>query len=578
MNLCAIWHQPLSNYAYAVDEQTLVLRLRTAKNDTKGAVLFFGDRVCKKNPIELTEVKMEKVASDTLFDYYEAMVVSPYTRVCYYFYIEGEESYFYSSEGITKEMGYDRDQYFQFPYIRREDLIDIPEWANDLILYQIFPDSFASGKGVLERGETCIPTKSGQMCKTKLGGTLKGIMENVEYIASLGVNGIYLNPIFAAGHYHKYDTIDYYEIDPCFGTKEDLKQLVKKCHKHGIRVILDGVFNHCGAGFFAFQDVLRNQERSLYKEWFYRLTFPVRFENPPDYETFAYVKEMPKLNTGNPEVLAYFCEVGRYWIKEADIDGWRLDVANEVNHDFWRVFRKTVRQAKKDTFLIGEIWGDAESWLIGDQFDSVMNYSFLNICRAFFAEETINASGFDERIQRMRLRYPHVVSLAQMNLLDSHDVPRFLTCCGEDKKKAELAFFYLMMSQGIPSIFYGDEKWVSGRGEADYRQAMPWGKAEDGFAKQLKKWIDIRKEYEALRKGDYKRIETDDEQGIYVFARNLGEQRIIILLHNKAGEAEWKIPVPYQNKLYDLLEERPVEGLSVMTRGMEGMIFKFQEV
>lgn len=224
-----------------------------------------------------------------------------------------------------------------------------------------------------------------------LGGTLKGICENIDYIEKLGINCIYLNPIFEAASYHKYDTIDYFEIDPCLGNKADLKELVQQCHKRGIRVILDGVFNHCGADFFAFRDVRQNGKASRYYNWFYHLPETIQYADPPDYEAFAYVKEMPKLNTGNPEVVEYLCNVGTYWIREADIDGWRLDVANEINHEFWRAFRHAVRAVKEDIFLIGEIWEEAGIWLQGDQFDSTMNYTFSYLCRDFLERENFRS-------------------------------------------------------------------------------------------------------------------------------------------------------------------------------------------
>lgn len=180
----------------------------------------------------------------------------------------------------------------------------------------------------------------------------------------------------------------------------DLKELVQQCHKRGIRVILDGVFNHCGADFFAFRDVRQKGKASKYYNWFYYLPETIQYADPPDYEAFAYVKEMPKLNTGNPEVVEYLCNVGTYWIREADIDGWRLDVANEINHEFWRTFRHAVRAVKEDLFLIGEIWEEAGIWLQGDQFDSTMNYTFSYLCRDFLERENFRSVNLMPRCSR----------------------------------------------------------------------------------------------------------------------------------------------------------------------------------
>ncbi|MBQ7360025.1 MAG: glycoside hydrolase family 13 protein [Lachnospiraceae bacterium] len=526
----AVLHIPLSNYAYAEDEQTLVVRIRTAKNDIEKCSLFYGDRVDVQEPIRTKEVAMEKVASDDLFDYFEGSVKDRYTRVCYYFLLEDKkEALYYYSRGFCDKMNCHRTEYFQFPYIRREDISRPPEWANDIVMYHVFPDSFASGKKEIQKqGKAC--EYKGATTVTNLGGTLKGVEANLDYLKEMGINCIYLNPIFAANSYHKYDTIDYFEIDPCFGSMEDFKCLVKNCHENGIKVILDGVFNHCGPDFFAFQDVLKNGEESKYYDWFYHMPTPVSFCDPPSYEAFAYVKEMPKLNTGNPEVVGYLCKVGTYWIEEADIDGWRLDVANEVNHDFWRSFNKAVCGKKPDCFLIAEIWEDSSVWLQGDQFHSSMNYTFTYLCRDFFATRKIDALKFDEQIHKMIMRYPKPISLVQMNFLDSHDVPRFLSYCDGNLERMRLAFFYLFMSVGIPSVFYGDECFVEGISEPEYRAPMRW-ESENAFA-EFSQWIKIRKSYRALAKGEYRSAFVDAERGIYGFYRIYEEQKLLILMNN----------------------------------------------
>lgn len=542
----AVLHIPLSQYAYAKNESTLVIRLRTAKDDVEVCKLYYGDRVDMVEPIRTTCVKMEKIASDDMFDYYEADVEDKYTRVCYYFELkEKSEVTYYYSRGFVSEMDCHRTEYFQFPYIRREDIIDIPSWANSVVMYHIFPDSFASEKQVIS-GEK----KELDGAISHLGGTLKGIRENLDYIKSMGINTIYLNPIFRSNSYHKYDTEDYYEIDPCLGTKEDLIELVKECHQNEIRVILDGVFNHSGPNFFAFKDVLEHGTKSKYFDWFYQIPDEIIYADPPNYEAFAYVKEMPKLNTGNKEVSDYFCKVGEYWIKEADIDGWRLDVANEINHDFWRKFRNTVRAVKPDCFLIAEIWEDSNVWLLGDQFDSSMNYTFSYLCKDFFAMKKIKPSEFDQQIHKMIMRYPYTVSLAQMNFLDSHDVPRFLSYCNGDRKKLELAFFYLIMGVGIPSIFYGDECYIDGVTEPEYRQRMRWN-TKEAFYQRLSEWIAFRQEHSAIRDGKYITLLCDDENEVYGFARENEEERIEIYVNNS-------------NKSYELAGGKQIQPMGYL--------------
>lgn len=582
MNLQAILHTPLSKDAYMTGEKSVVIRLRAAKGDLKSVTLFFGDRVCVEEPITVEAVPMKCVESDMLFDHFECSVTSDFTRICYYFKLTDESGtvIYYSEHGFDEKMECHRTQYFQFPYLRREDQITMPEWTKQMVMYHIFPDSFADHREKLSGEGKCVETAPGIYCRSRRGGTIRGIIENLSYLRELQVNCIYLNPVFTASSYHKYDTIDYKEIDPCFGSREDLKELVEKCHENGICVILDGVFNHCGSDFPAFLDVRKNGEKSRYKDWFYQLRFPVTYQTPPNYEAFAYVREMPKLNTGNKEVEQYFCEVGRYWIRETGIDGWRLDVANEINHDFWRAFRKAVKEEKPDAFLIGEIWEDSTVWLQGDQFDSTMNYTFSYICREFFAERKISVSCFAEKISQMNLRYPEQVSLAQMNFLDTHDVPRFLSYCNGDENRYRLAVFYMMMAMGIPSVFYGDECGIMGVTEDEYRSSMPWENRPEELHDFYRKWITVRRESTALGRGSYQTLAAIDEQELYVFERRSEKERVLVVLN--AGEEKRQIDLsPYLGTSYeewvDLERKETIISTVISCDGMQGMAFQKKE-
>ncbi len=495
MNKTSIFHRVDSEYSYCTSEDTLVLRLRCAKDDLSEAYAYTGNRCYPAAEVPVQEHKMVKVCTGMLFDYWEVTIKSPYHRVFYYFKItDGKETFYYYQDEFHLQPEKNRTYFYQLPYIRREEIYDVPEWVHSSVMYQIFPDSFATGTRTHEGREMALKamessntfperkevTVDGKTYTSVYGGTLRGVIENVSYLKELGVNLVYMNPIFAALSYHKYDTIDYKSIDPIFGTNEDFKELVKVFHDNGIRIILDGVFNHSGRGFFAFQDVLKNQENSRYKDWFYRLEFPVKADGSSDYACFAYVKEMPKLNTGNSEVAEYFAEVGKYWIEEYDVDGWRLDVANEIDKNFWRTFRKAVRSVKKDALILGEIWEDARNWLTYDLFDSAMNYRFTNLCQKFFADRSICSSEFAGSFSDYLMRYPTPVSYAQMNLLDSHDVSRFLTQCGDNEACYLLAIFVQMTFPGLPSIFAGDELGMKGFRECDYRMPMDWDRATSG--------------------------------------------------------------------------------------------------
>jgi cyclomaltodextrinase len=565
----AILHIPDSEYAFALNENTLVIRIRTKREDIKNCSLCYGDRVCMTNPIQISKLVMKRIATDQLFDYFECEFVSPYSRVCYYFELKDETDtlYYYGDEFYDKPAS-DRTKYYQYAYIHQADITEVPKWAKEAVIYQIFPDSFANGYRKIEQTFHAID-------EVKNNGNLRGIIENLDYLIELGINCIYLNPVFQASSYHKYDTIDYFEIDSDFGTKEELKELVVKCHENGIRVILDGVFNHCGSEFPVFLDVLIKEQASKLLNWFYKLSFPIQFETPPNYEAFAYVKEMPKINTANTEVCDYFCRVGEYWIKEADIDGWRLDVANEINHDFWRAFRKRMKALKKDTLLIGEIWEDARQWLMGDQFDSTMNYRFSNVCRDYFAEHTINAYEFGEKLNAMLMRYKRPITYAQMNLLDSHDVPRFLTKCNGDLEKYKLAVMFMLTFVGMPSVFYGDELLIEGDTEREYRKPMPWNeKQKHSIYDYFKALIHIRKSYQAFTRGQIMLCNIYED--VFGFIRFHQEEKLLVLLNNSKKERRVDLSLYGRSHLGNLIypkalkESEKIEN--VVMKPMQGVI------
>lgn len=538
----AILHLPDSEYAYAENENTITLRLRTAKNDIIRCILYYGDRVCVEKKIIMTKAIMKKIHSDELFDYYEYKIEKCYPRVCYYFYLENaDSSVYYFSDSFHDNVDCERSLYYQYAFVRREDVIDVPKWAEKAVIYQIFPDSFATFYRNINNNDV-----KDKRCN---GGTINGITENIDYLINLGINCIYLNPIFSAKSYHRYDTTDYYNIDENIGTNDDFKRLVKACHDNGIRVLLDGVFNHCGPDFFAFKDVLEKGEKSRYKDWFYKLEFPIEYKTPPNYLAFAYEKDMPKLNTGNPEVEQYFIDVGIHWIKEYDIDGWRLDVANEINHDFWRKFRKAIKAQKSDALLIGEIWEDAREWLRDHQLDSTMNYRFINLCCDFFADKKITAEEFGNGIEAMLMRYPAPISKVQMNLLDSHDVPRFLTKCSLGTESLKLAMMFMITFIGIPSIFYGDEMLLGGKSEIEYRQPMCWtpSDVQSRMNRYVIELIRIHNKYDCITKGDFRVIRQKNNK-VFVYQRKYNNQIIIICLNNSNEDYKVCLPSELKNK------------------------------
>lgn len=545
MNRAAIFHRPMSEYCHGLDEEHIVYRLRSARGDLERVTLSYGDTACRVTPIIFKTIEMELAASDEYHDYWEVTAASEYNRVYYYFTLYdrgGEWTYYYGDE-LTKTLVDERSEYFKLPYNHRADIARVPDWARDGLVYNIFPDSFASAEGSIS-GRGMELEHNGRTTRSRLGGTLDGVAANARYIKELGFNCVYLNPIFAAGEYHKYDTLDYMHVDPCFGGDAALKRMVEALHREGMRVIIDGVFNHCGWRFWAFEDVLRNQERSRFRDWFYSLRFPVeRPEDPdayPTYAAYAYERMMPKLNTSNPELREYLCNVGRYWVKEFDADGWRLDVASEVDDGFWRAFRTAVKAAKPDALLIGEVWETARHWLGGDMFDSTMNYDFRKHCLRFFAGSGLDAAGFAARCGDMLMRYKKQMAGVQLNLLDSHDVPRFLTLCGGDKRRYKLALLFMMSFVGMPMLFYGDELGMEGLAELDYRAPMPWGGGDRELPGFIRTAAALRNERAALRRGDF-RVEYTCG-GLLVYQRRLGEDRVTVALN--ASDKREPLPEP----------------------------------
>lgn len=548
MDKDAIIHRPMSEYAFGTDENTTVFRLRCASGGAERCTLWYGDTSCPETPVPFYPAPMRLLFRGENCDWWEAELHGKFHRLYYYFELSGGETLFFSGGVFLSTPSEERSEYFKFPFNHRADIARVPDWANDAVVYNIFPDSFASSK--------CAVTGVGSekrlgcaLSRSRLGGTINGIRSNLDYIASLGVNCLYLNPVFTAGQYHKYDTIDYLHIDPCFGTDEDFRALVDESHVRGIRVILDGVFNHCGAQFFAFRDVLEKQGQSRYAGWFYRLQFPVRYPDAgekPNYECFCYERLMPKLDTANPEVRDYLCGVGEHWLREYGTDGWRLDVADEVDDAFWREFRRRCKAVKSDALLIGEVWGDARHWLGGDMLDSAMNYDFRNHCRHFFAEGNIDARTFAGRCADMLMRYKRQTASVQLNILDSHDTGRFLSLCGGDTRRLKLAVLFMCCFVGMPCIFYGDELGVEGQDELDYRCAMPWQDGDRDLLRFYREVIALRRAHPALRHGELRFLRAEPGEHVLVFERKTGVERLVITInasdkHNLLPPFSWDI-------------------------------------
>ena len=495
MNPATIFHRPMSEYAFALDDTHYIFRLRTGKGEAESVRFYYADRAVMTPKLQFAPLPMEKFRTDRYFDWYEIRLETRFERIAYYFELQnGVETLFYYGDCYEMAGTPTRADYFQLPFNHRADRFAAPAWTRDAVVYNIFPDSFAAGKRLAPNGAP--------PCR---GGTVRGVTENLDYIASRGFNCIYLNPIFAARSYHRYDTLDYYRIDPHMGTEDDLRDLVRRAHALGIRVILDGVFNHVSSDHPFFRDVLEKGRASRYYSCFYALPETPRLPAAgelPGYTCFSYVADMPKTNTADPFLRQYFCDVGAYWVRKFDVDGWRLDVANELDDGFLRAFRASVKAAKSDALIVGEVWENAAHYLGGDMLDSAMNYDFRRYCRRFFAEQTVDAETFDTNVSTLLLRYNENALFAQLNLLDSHDVSRFLSLCGGKTERMELAVLLQMTFPGMPCVFYGDEKGLCGESEPEYRRPMAWD-ASSPLEEVYRRMIALRKTHPALRYGSF---------------------------------------------------------------------------
>jgi cyclomaltodextrinase / maltogenic alpha-amylase / neopullulanase len=550
----AIYHRPKDNYAYACTNEELHIRIRTKKNDVNEVTLVYGDQYEWIDQQWITSsTPMQKSGSDQLFDYWSVAVNPPYKRLRYGFILkDGAETICFTEKGFYDEPPTDDTAYyFCFPYLNTIDVFKAPEWVKDTVWYQIFPERFANGNtdndpaGTLPWGSKA-PTPS-----NFFGGDLEGVIKNINYLKNLGISGIYFTPIFKAYSNHKYDTIDYMEIDPQFGDKDTLKRLVEVCHNHGIKVMLDAVFNHSGFYFEQFQDVLVNGEKSRFKDWFHLREFPVSANPLPNYSTFAFEPKMPKLNTENPEVRDYLLEVGRYWVREFNIDGWRLDVANEVDHAFWREFRREVKAIKPDLYILGEVWHDSMPWLRGDQFDAVMNYPFMTNILNLFAKGTITPKQFIENMTNVMYMYPHNVNEVAFNLVGSHDTPRILTECGGDKDKVKQIFTILLSFYGTPCLYYGDEIGMEGVMDPGCRECMRWDedKQDKDLFGHVQKLISLRKKYPLLANaGDLQFIPPDYHETCFAYTKSDGNKTVLVILNHSPEPSQFDLPAELKGR------------------------------
>ena len=515
MNLSAIRHRSTGSDCYALDENTVVLHLWT-DYDVDAVTVYSEDPFIHELRRQ-REWQGEPASMEVLYELEHHLVWSialqpAHKRLQYYFVAESDGERFCVFENkVCPEAERDRisTEYFKFPWLNPSDVIAPPAWVRDTVWYQIMPDRFARSRYFADNGKfRAWGDFSSHGFNDLYGGSLQGITERLPYLRELGIGGIYLTPIFLSNSYHKYNTFDYYTIDPDFGTEADLKALVQTAHGMGIRVMLDAVFNHCGTEFFAWKDVCEKGRRSPYFDWFFINRDD--FVKPDDftvgdgrYFAFSFWTGMPKLNTNNPEVRRYFTDLCVHWVRNYDIDGIRFDVADEVSHTFLRQMNAAVKAVKPDIFLLGEIWFDAIGWLNGYEFDSVMNYPFTGCLSDFWRDGTLTAQDFMQRLNFSRSLYPRQINEVVFNFLDTHDTARARENCRSQNELLQKLAVLLCMA-GTPCLYYGTEIAMRGKRTPYNRSTMPWDDIDAGkfsrFQSKVRALIAVRHACPDLRR------------------------------------------------------------------------------
>lgn len=518
MEFGSIYHRTSDHYCYAGSEEELIINLKTGY-DIEQVFLYHGDPYlsgimggAEKWAGTREEICFKKRLKNHIW--WTTTLRPDYKRCKYYFELHTkEECYYYFEDGFYSKEEMETQgkslSYFIMPWMNASDLNRTPAWVNQTIWYQIFPDRFCNGDPSINPSNVKEWKCEKPGPNDFYGGDLKGIDSKLGYLQDLGITGIYLTPVFEAASNHKYDTKDYWKVDPHFGTKEDLKKLVVHAHKRGIRIMLDGVFNHSGTDFAPWHDVMEKGPSSPYYDWYMINQWPIDLTKDTkdgSFYSFAFAAQMPKLNTNHPEVIKYLLSTVRYWMEEFDIDGLRLDVANEVSHTFCKALHTMVKSIKPDFYVLGEIWHDSINWLRGDEYDAVMNYPLATAIQDYWLYHTRPKEEFEYAINRCFTMYMQQTNDVLFNLLDSHDTNRLM-----DKVKdkdifyQQLAVLYTM--PGSPCIYYGTEIAMEGAHDPDCRRCMPWSEIEAGVysqeIEQIKTLIRLRKQNPAFQSRNF---------------------------------------------------------------------------
>ncbi len=520
MDFNAVYHRANDNYCYPLNEEELIINIKTGY-DVEYVNIIHGDPFSagilggsEHWTGEVMNIPFKKRLKNQLW--WTTTIRPPFKRLKYYFELKtADEKWFFFEDGLVSEEqmhlpGRSR-QCFTLPWMNPADIAVTPAWVNDTIWYQIYPERFCNGDASLNREDTLPWRNRGSVRNEEyFGGDLAGIISKLDYLQNLGISGLYLTPINEAPSTHKYDTKDYEKIDPHFGSEETFSRLVKESHHRGIRVMLDGVFNHSGQYFAPWQDVIEKGPESDYFHWFMIESWPFDFTKGAarnhQYYSFAFYDKMPKLNTNHPEVREYLIGICEEWVRKYDVDGIRLDVANEVSHRFCKELRTRLKAVKPDLYILGEIWHDAMPWLRGDEFDGVMNYPLAESIKDFWIDKSLSNQDFEYTINRCYTGYMQQTNDVMFNLLDSHDTKRLRSEVKNlDEYFQQLCVLFAM--PGSPCIFYGTEIAMEGGHDPDCRRCMPWEEIEEGRYTErmeiVKTLLRLRREEPLLRSRNF---------------------------------------------------------------------------
>lgn len=511
-------------------EGEMHLRFRVQKDTIRSAKLIYN---CNKNfwhEFRL-EADMVKTFEDSELEYYAVAVAQTDTRFAYIFQLEccdGKTRYL-SEEGLTDSFDHNYGYFCFFQYVSQFDcdMMTVPEWVRTAACYQIFPERFAIGTEPKDMGY--VNTKWGvkPTPKSYYGGDLNGIREHMDYLVDLGVNVLYMTPVFCSPTNHKYEITDYENVDPAFGGNAALKALIEKAHGCGMKVILDGVFNHISCQHPFFLDAKKNGKKSKYYNWFF-------WNEDGTYATFANVKTMPKLNTANMELIRYFSDVAVMWMRDYGADGWRLDVSDEMSHRFLRHFREAVVAQNPEAIVIGEDWHRAVRYLNGDEYDGIMNYGLTKACLDLLAFHTIDAKTFRDRLVRLYHTFSLAANEKMLNLLGSHDTDRFLTRVHGDSQCYQTAAAIMFFYPGISCVYYGDEIGMEGGYDPDCRRTFDWNENNWDIQTRtlIQKLMELKKQ-PALSVGT---LAVEEHGGIITITRQAENQVLTLRINGTQKE------------------------------------------